>query len=335
MMHIYIETVLDLNPYANYMTNQLEIVNEQSYSKETGAIIAIFIAILIFGIMPILIRWSENEIGPNATMFNRCWIASVFFGLWQEISLIHQRWLGEQPILKESLNNQQILLLLATSVFFCATQLFWAWSLTQTSLANSALIHNLTPFFTALGGYLLFNQRFDYKFLIGLIIASVGTIVLGLCDLQIGSIKLQGDLLAFLSALFYAAYFLGIEKLRTQLTVTTILSWIYRIVTLFFVVILLTVKDEWFPHSWNGWLAVITLALALIVSHGLLVYSLKYLSSSFVAMINLFDPAVTGFFAWMIFAEALNWLNLVAFVIIVLGIYLALSSKGAIKSVAE
>jgi drug/metabolite transporter (DMT)-like permease len=335
MMHLYIETVLDLNPYANCMTDQLEIANQKSYSKETKAIIALFIASLIFGIMPILIRWSENEISPNATIFNRCWIAAVFFGLWQEISLTHQRRLGEQPIVKESLNNQQILLLLATSVFCCATQVFWAWSLTETNVANSALIHNLTPFFTALGGYLFFSQRFDYKFIIGLAIAGVGTIVLGLGDLQVASIKLQGDLLALLSALFYAAYFLGIEKLRTQLTVTTILSWIYRIITLFFVVIILTVKDEWFPHSWNGWLAVITLALALIFSHGLTVYSLKHLSSSLVAMINLFDPAVTGFFAWMIFAEALNWLNLVAFAIIVLGIYLALNSQGGIKSVAE
>ena len=335
MVHLHIERVLNLNPYANCMTDQLEIANQQSYSKETKAIIAIFIAVLIFGIMPILIRWSENEISPNATIFNRCWIAAVFFGLWQEISFIHQRRLGEQLIVKESLNNPQFLLLLATSVFFCATQLLWAWSLTQTNVANSALMHNLTPFFTAFGGYLFFNQRFDYKFLVGLAIASVGTIFLGLCDLQVGSIKLQGDLLAFLSALFYAAYFLGIEKLRTQLTVTTILTWIYRIVTLFFLLIILTIKDEWFPHSWSGWLAVITLALALIVSHVLLVYSLKHLSSSLVAMINLFDPAVTAFFAWMIFAETLNWLNLVAFAIILLGIYLALSSKGGIKSVAE
>lgn len=317
------------------MTNQLEITKAQSHSKATGAIIAIFIAIWIFGIMPILIRWSENEISPNATMFNRCWIAAVIFGLWQELSLVRQRWLGEQPIVKQSFDNQQILLLLVTAVFFCATQLLWAWSLTQTSVANSALIHSLTPFFTALGGYLLFNQRFDYKFLIGLVIATVGTIVLGLDDLQVASVKLQGDLLALLSALFWAAYFLAIEKLRTQLTVTTILTWICRIVTLFFALILFTTHDEWFPHSWSGWLTVIALALTLIFAHGLLAYSLKYLSSSFVAMINLLDPVVTAFLAWIILAETLSWLNLVAFAIIMLGIYLALTGEGGIEEQAK
>ncbi|NMG05684.1 DMT family transporter [Brasilonema sp. UFV-L1] len=313
------------------MTDQLEITKAQSHSKATGAIIAIFVAILIFGMMPILIRWSENEISPNATMFNRCWIAAVIFGLWQEFSLVRQRLLGEQTIIKQSFDNKQILLLLVTAVFFCATQILWAWSLTQTSIANSALIHSLTPFFTALGGYLLFNQRFDYKFLIGLAIATVGTIVLGLDDLQVTSVKLQGDLLALLSALFWGAYLLAIEKLRTQLTVTTILTWVCRINTLLFVLILFISNDEWFPHSWEGWLNVIALALTLIFANGLLAYSLKYLSSSLVAMINLLDPVVTAFLAWIIFAEALGWLNLVAFAIIMLGIYLALTGEGGIE----
>lgn len=315
----------------NYITNQLEIANQQSYRKVTGAIIATFFALCFFGIMPILIRWSENEISPNATMFNRCWIAAVIFGLWQQLSLVRQRWLGKQSIIKQSFDKKQILLLLITATFFCGTQILWAWSLTQTSVANSSLMHSLTPFFTALGGYLLFNQRFDDKFLIGLAMATVGTIVLGLDDLQFASVKLQGDLLAFISAIFWSAYFLAIEKLRTQLTVTIILSWVCRIVTLLFTLILFTVHDEWFPHSWRGWLNVITLALTIICGHGLLTYSLKYLSSSLIAMIFLLSPVLTSFLAWIIFAEALNWLNLVAFAIIMLGIYLAVTTKKGIE----
>jgi drug/metabolite transporter (DMT)-like permease len=239
--------------------------------------------------------------------------------------------LGQQCIIKQPFDNKQILLLLVTAAFFCGTQILWAWSLTQTSVANSTLLHGLTPFFTALGGYLLFNQRFDYKFLVGLLIASVGTIILGLDDLQLTSIKLQGDLLAFLSALFWSAYFLAIEKLRTQLTAITILTWVYRIATLWFILILVIAHNDWFPHSWSGWLNVISLALTLIFAHGLLAYSLKYLPSSLTAMIYLLDSVLTGFLAWIIFAETLSWLNLVAFAIILLGIYLALSTNKRVQ----
>ncbi|MEH2195403.1 MAG: DMT family transporter [Nostoc sp.] len=314
------------------MSKQLAIANYKSDDKVTKAMIATLIAIAIFGVMPILIRWSENEISPSVTMFSRCWIAAVIFGLWQEVTLVHQRWFKEETIIKQSLDNKQILLLVVTAVFFFSTQLFWALSLTQTSIANSALLHSLTPFFTTLGGWLLFNQRFNYKFLIGLAIATIGTIVLGFDDLQLASVKLQGDSLALLSAVFWSAYLLAIEKLRTQLTVSTILTWVCRIATLLFGVVIFITHDEWFPHSGNSWLAVIALALTLILGSGLLAYSLKHLSSSLVAMINLLDPIVTAFLAWLIFAETLGWLNLVAFAIIILGICLALTSEVRIET---
>lgn len=315
----------------NYMNDQIELTNQQSDSQTTRAIIAIFVSVWSFGIVPILIRWSENEISPNATIFNRCWIAAVIFGLWQELSLVHQRWLGQQSIIRQSFDSKQILLVLIATALFSTQQILWAWSLTQTSVANSALLHNLTPFFTALGGYLLFHQRFDYKFLVGLAIASVGTIILGLDDLQVPSTKFQGDLLAFFSAVFWSGYLLAMEKLRIQLTSLTILAWVCRIATVLLFLILLTAHDEWFPHSGNGWLNIIALAITFVFGYSLLAYSLKYLPSSLVAMINLLNPVVTSFLAWIILAETLSLLNLMAFTIIMVGICLALTSKKGIE----
>ncbi|MEC4812481.1 MAG: DMT family transporter [Scytonema sp. PMC 1069.18] len=303
-----------------------QLVYRQSLSKTAKAIIASFVAMLILCVVPILVRWSENEISPNAVMFNRGWIAAMIFLLWQELSLLHQRRSGEQLLIEHSLDKKQILLLIASGVFSCMTQLLWAWSLTQTSVTNSSLIHSLTPFFTAFGGYLFLKQRFDHKFLVGLAIATLGTITLGLVDLEVASVKLQGDLLAFLSALFFGLYLLTVEKLRTQLAAITILTWICRIVSVLFALILFTTQEEWFPHSWNGWLAVITLALTFNLGNGLLTYSLKHLSSSFIAMIYLLEPVVTAFLSWVILAEAMSRSNMIAFAIVILGIYLALNS---------
>ncbi|MBR8839947.1 MAG: DMT family transporter [Stigonema ocellatum SAG 48.90 = DSM 106950] len=318
------------------MTTQLEI-SEQQHGNKTivVAIFASFAATWIFGIVPVLIRWSENEISPSATMFNRCWIASIMFVLWQELLLLRQRRSTKQLVTRQSLDNKQILLLLVTSVSFFATQLLWALSITQTSIANSAFLHSLTPFFTALGGWLLFNQRFNSKFLSGLFITAVGTIILGLDDLQIASIKLQGDSLAFISAFFWSIYLLTVEKLRTKLSATTILTWVCSISTLLFGLVVFTLHEEWFPHSWKGWLTVIALALTLILAHGLLAYSLKHLSSTFIALINFFDPIVTASFSWIVFGEAFSRLNLIAFAIILPGIYLALSNDKKVEEQAE
>ncbi|NES83570.1 MAG: EamA family transporter [Moorea sp. SIO2B7] len=63
------------------------------------------------------------------------------------------------------------LLLLILALICGAYQLFWVWSLTQTSVANSEVMHCLAPLFITLIGWSLFGQQFDRKFLIGMTIA--------------------------------------------------------------------------------------------------------------------------------------------------------------------
>lgn len=68
------------------------------------------------------------------------------------------------------------------------------------------------------------------------------------------------------------------------------------------------------------------------IGHGLVVYSLKHFSSGFVTLFMLLEPVITAILAWVIFAEALGFVNCVAFTIIMLGIYLAKTGQGAEKS---
>ncbi|MGB3510353.1 MAG: DMT family transporter [Microcoleaceae cyanobacterium] len=89
--------------------------------------------------------------------------------------------------------------------------------------------------------------------------------------------------------------------------------------------------DRLFPYSWVGWLFLILLA-ATSTSEVLIVYSLKQLPSSLVALVLLIDPVLSAIVAWRIFSEQLGWLNWIAFAVILLGVYLAISSKSAVKT---
>ncbi|WP_366557793.1 EamA family transporter [Okeania sp. SIO1I7] len=51
----------------------------------------------------------------------------------------------------------------------------WAWSLTKTTVANSNLLHNTTPIFAVLSGWLLLSQSFGSRFLISTILALGGS----------------------------------------------------------------------------------------------------------------------------------------------------------------
>jgi drug/metabolite transporter (DMT)-like permease len=90
-----------------------------------------------------------------------------------------------------------------------------------------------------------------------------------------------------------------------------------------------------FPTSWQGWLIVISLAgVCQILGQGMLVRSLNELSSEFVALFLLLEPVLAGVGAWALFSEQLSLLNLVAFAIALVGVYLSLSSPSALRDEA-
>jgi drug/metabolite transporter (DMT)-like permease len=223
-------------------------------------------------------------------------------------------------------------LLLVMSCFFSGTLITWAWSLTQTSVANSNLLHNVTPLFTTLMGWLFLSQCFEGKFLIGMVIAISGSILIGLGDLQVASDNFTGDSLAILSAVFSAANLLTVEKLRAKFSATTILLWCSFFGALLTFPIVLLTEDVLFPYSWAGWLTIIAQALVCqVLGQSLQAYNLKGFSSGFVAVFLLLDPVITAILAWIIFGERLTSLNWLAFSVVLAGIYLAKSSQGADK----
>jgi hypothetical protein len=63
----------------------------------------------------------------------------------------------------------------------------------------------------------------------------------------------------------------------------------------------------------------------------MLVHSLDQLSSEFVALFLLLEPILAGVGAWALFSEQLGLLNLVAFAIALVGVYLSLSSPSAFR----
>ncbi len=82
--------------------------------------------------------------------------------------------------------------------------------------------------------------------------------------------------------------------------------------------------------SWSGWLIIIALAvICQTFGQGLLVYSLKRFSSSFVGIFALLKPLITALLAWIIFAEQISITNGIALVLILVGIYLAKSSESS------
>ncbi|WP_293102083.1 DMT family transporter [Moorena sp. SIO3I6] len=88
-----------------------------------------------------------------------------------------------------------------------------------------------------------------------------------------------------------------------------------------------------FPLTQSAWFSVVALGIVVqVFGHGLLTYSFKHFSSSFVSVCLLLDPLITALFAWIIFAEKLTPLKMVSFLGVIAGIYLARLGKGSQKA---
>ena len=290
----------------------------------------LLIAVLLVSLDAVLTRLSENELGPNATVFNRELIASVIFIFWQGVFII---WNSQFSDYSSTQNSPTISIgilatFLSAVIFGEICLVTWAISLTQTSIANSNLLHNLPSVFVVLGGWLFLGQKFDQKFILGMIVAVCGAITIGIEDLHVSPKNLIGDFLALSSAIVYAGYFLSIEKLRSRFSSLTISLWDCTLSSALLLPFVLLLEHRVFPTSFLGWVNIFSLSvLCQVVASVIFIYQLKRFSSGFVSLFMLLQPILSAILAWIVFKEYLSFINWIAFGVVLCGIYLAKSSE--------
>jgi drug/metabolite transporter (DMT)-like permease len=304
---------------------------------------ALFFALIPISLAPALTKLSEHEIGPNAVAFHRSWIAAIVFALLsaressrarKDLSMVSE--IGSNAnmaIEKPPMTKKEVGLLLITGTAATASLLLWTWSLSETGVANVALLSNLNPIFVGLAGYFWFGQKFDRRFVIGLVLALAGAVAFELSEAQFSADQIQGDALAFISAIFIATYLILIEKLQGRFSTSTIMMWRCGVTTIFLLPLLPFIEDRLFPQTQMGWLLIIFQALfCQVLGQGLLAYSLSKLSSGVVAITLLLEPIIASIFAWFIFGEQITVADWICFVVVLGGVYLAQSSEAAVKT---
>ncbi len=296
-------------------------------SSLTGAI-ALVIALGGIACAYILTAIAEREIAPYATTFYRLGIAAIAFALWKGLVQINRLWSSADIEYPASYTLGDLGMLAIAGVTFAASLACSAWSLTQTSVANSTLLTNTMPIFVTLGAWLFLGQRFSVKFISGMIVAVCGVIAIGIGDLQVAGDHLLGDATALLAAIFGATCLVSLERLRVKFSTLSIMQWTCLAGSLSVLPIALVTEDRLFPTSLTGWLAVVTLAIvSQTIGQGLITYSLKQFSSGFIAVSMLAIPLIAAVLAAIIFSEILPMVNWLAFLVVLAGIYLAISAR--------
>ncbi|MDQ2888986.1 MAG: DMT family transporter, partial [Gemmatimonadota bacterium] len=189
----------------------------------------------------LFVRWAGVS-GP-ASAFYRVLVATL-------VLVPVRLWRGE----KSPPHRGAILLGCLAGVFFALDVALFNSAVLRTSAANSTLLGNNAPVLVGLGSWLVFRKRPRRVYWLGLLLALTGsgTIAVGDALRHVGQLHAgasgglsggfgTGDAMAVAASVFFAAYLLTIERVRSSmdtLTLTTI-AVTASTVTLFLLCLLL------------------------------------------------------------------------------------------------
>ena len=285
---------------------------------ERIAILAVFVGAVVIAFAPILVRLSE--IGPSGTGFHRFLLAIPLY--WAIAATLPR---SEAPEGTEKPRSVRDFLLIGMAgVYLAADVAVWHYSIKMTTVANSTLLANVAPVFVVLGGWLLFRTRVTGTYLIGLAAAMTGVFILSQASLSLSEDRFIGDLLGVLTAVFYAAYQMAVERLRKRFSTLTIMKFAIPASALVMLPVALASGDELFPVTLAGWGFLIALAAGpQVFGQGLIAWALAHLPVAFASVSLLVQPVTAALVAWALFDERIGIQQAIGAVIVLGGIMLA------------
>jgi drug/metabolite transporter (DMT)-like permease len=266
-----------------------------SEQRESRALTALVFGAVGIAFAPVFVRYAQlEEIGPSAAAFYRLLFAAPIAWLWAAKQGAHRR----PASWKERLQ------LCLPGFCFAGDLAVWHWSIHWTSIANATLLANFQPVFVTLGGFVLFKRRFKRLFLVGMVVALLGAVLLVGESHKQSEKQFIGDLLGLLTAVFYASYFLSVGWLRERFTTPTILAYAVTVAAIILAPIAMASGEALGGYSVEGWLYVIGLAMvSQVLGQGLIIYALAHLPAHFSAVTLLLQPLVAAVLAWLLFGE--------------------------------
>lgn len=275
--------------------------------SDLRALAALITGAVLIGLAPIYVRLAD--VGLTAVGF---WRMALSMPL---LTLLMLRETGGIKI------KPGIGWLLLAGVFFTGDLAFWHQSIQMSSVANATLMTNLAPVFVALASFLLFGERFRPVFIAGIALALAGAVVLMSGSMDLGAMNVRGDLLACISAVFYAGYILGVSRARQRYGAMEVMFWATLSSAVLLGALGVVQGDKFLPQSMQGWWVLIGLALlSHVLGQGLIAWALAHLSAAFSAVGLLVQPIAAAAFAWLILAEPFGTIQALGGAIVLAGI---------------
>ena len=279
-------------------------------------------AVLIIGIIGV----STGSIFARLADAPALVIAAYRMGLAALILIPLAAWKAGDELRNLSVHDIKLAML---SGFFLALH-FAAWisSLDYTAIANSVVLVNTIPLWVGLFTPLISKDRIRGSTIISIIVSVIGAAIIGFGDFDTAGKALWGDVLAVFGAVCAAIYLLFGRNLRRKLSLLPYVSICYGSAAIILWLVVLFLNLPVTGYSTQTVAAFWAMALvSQLIGHSSYNWSLKWFSTSLVAVSLLGEPIGSTLLAYIIFDEGLTWLKLIGGLFILSAIYIAASGE--------
>lgn len=212
----------------------------------------------------------------------------------------------------------------------------WHWSFEHTSVANSTLLANVAILIVTVFAWLVWKERLSRSFVGGAAVAFAGAALLMLSSAKrqspTGGNPVFGDLLALLTACFYASYQLTMKRYRRVRSAPVLMFWASAVAALCLLPLAWWHEDPFWPaNGWKGWWPLIGLG---VLSHacgqGLISYGLGGVSASLASVVLLVQPVATAVLGVVLLGQPLVLWQTVGGIAVVAGLFVAIRGQVAL-----
>lgn len=287
-------------------------------SRSALPYVVLFSGVLIVSSASILIRYAQAAETPSLSIAAwRLALASLLLTPLAWVRVGHEL---------RTLHRRDVALGIASGAFLAIHFASWISSLEYTSVASSVALVSTNPLWIGLASALLFRERLGWRLLLGIAATFAGSLLIGLSD-RVSSPAPNptlGNLLALAGAITVSGYLLIGRDLRRRLSVLAYIYVVYSTAAAVLILWALLAQQPLFGFPPYVYLLLLGLAIGpQLLGHTAFNYALSALSATFVAVAILGEPIGSALLALIIFGERFAPLQLVGFVLLLVGILIA------------
>ncbi len=266
-----------------------------SDSNTTRAVIAVAVAIFLWGFSGVLVKSVETQ--PILASCYRLWFGVAL--LWtvalfrgKALSIINWRWLR---------------LSTAGGLLFGVHQILFFTSLDATRIANVTIIASLQPALVAFISGPIFSEATPWRALPYLGVALTGMVIVVTATNGLPGVETYGNAIATANLFAFTAYFLASKRIRDHLGSIEFITGMTTIAALMVsAVVLVTISNPVTPSQSDIAKLIAVAILPGTIGHILLAWAHPYLSAFTISTTILAIPVIASVAAFFFLGEALT-----------------------------